>query len=63
MRNQRIGDDVRNRHFKSWFCERRIVAVNRERVERAEIVTANVYDDCKPSRVARFLQCRERKER
>ena len=58
-----IRDHLRDRYFKGRGFERRIKLVNWERVEGAEIVTADVYNDSKPSRVTCLLQCRERKER
>ena len=61
--NQMIRDHLRDRYFKGGSFECRIKLVNRERVEGAEIVTADVYDDRKPSRVTCLLQYRKRNER
>jgi len=48
-RNQKIGDHLRDRYFKNGSFECRIKLINRERVEWAKIVTADVYNDRKPS--------------
>ena len=54
---------LRDRYFECGRFERRIKLVNWKRVEGAEIVTADVYNDCEPSRMTCLLQYRERKER
>jgi len=61
--NQKIGDHLRDSYFKNGSFERRIKLVNRERVERAKIITADVYNDRKPSILTCLLQYRQRKER
>jgi len=54
-RNQRIRDDLRDGHFKGGLSERRIEVVNRQWVQRVEIVTTDVHNDREPPQVPRFL--------